>query len=136
MAGDPDNAPWAGSNLTTFIGWLNSCAVAAPLSISQNPAWEYNMSYMGISWDQGIFGYTLGNTMLAPNPQYPNCRTCSWQGDWDCPGMYGLSSYHPGGGNVAMADGSARFLKSSTAMSVVWALGTKAGGEVISSDQY
>jgi prepilin-type N-terminal cleavage/methylation domain-containing protein/prepilin-type processing-associated H-X9-DG protein len=130
------SGPWAGAALTTFIGWLNSCAVAAPLSISQNPAWEYNMSYMGISWDQGIFGYSLGNTMLAPNPQYPNCRTCSWQGDWDCPGMYGLSSYHPGGGNVAMADGSARFLKSSTAMSVVWALGTKAGGEIVSSDQY
>ena len=92
------------------------------------------MSYLGISWDQGMFGYSLGNTLLAPNPNYPNCRTCSWNGDWDCPGMYGLSSFHPGGGNVAMADGSVRFLKSSTAMNVVWGLGTKAGGEVISSD--
>ena len=76
------------------------------------------MSYLGLSWDQGMFGYTLGNTLLAPNPQYPNCRTCTWIGDWDCPGMYGLSSYHPGGGNIAMADGSVRFLKSSTAMQI------------------
>ena len=87
-----------------------------PETIVQTPQWQYNMSYLGLSWDQGMFGYTLGNTFLAPNPQYPNCRTCTWNGDWDCPGMYGLTSYHPGGGNVAMADGSVRFLKSSTAM--------------------
>jgi hypothetical protein len=29
-----------------------------------------------------------------------------------------------------------RFLKASTAWNVVWALGSKAGGEVISSDSY
>jgi hypothetical protein len=35
-----------------------------------------------------------------------------------------------------MADGSVRFLKSSTNMQVVWGLGTRAGAEVISGDQY
>lgn len=50
--------------------------------------------------------------------------------------MYGLSSYHPGGGNVAMADGSVRFLKSSANMYIVQCLGTRNGGEVISSDAY
>ncbi len=115
----------------------NSCAATAPQTIRHGgPNWEYNMSYLGISWDQGLFGYTLGNTLLAPNPPYPNCRTCTWNGDWDCPGMYGLSSFHPGGGNIAMADGSVRFLKSSTGMNVVWSLGTRSGGEVVSSDQY
>ena len=59
------------------------------------------MSYLGQAWNQGMFGWTLGNTLLAPNPPYPNCRMCAWDGDWDCPGMYGLSSFHPGGGNVA-----------------------------------
>jgi prepilin-type processing-associated H-X9-DG protein len=130
------NGPWAGAALTSFQAWLNSCAAAAPGSIVQQPQWEFNMSYLGLSWDQGMFGYTLGNTLLAPNPQFPNCRTCGWNGDWDCPGMYGLSSFHPGGGNIAMADGSVRFLKSSTAISTVWALGTRAGGEVVSSDSY
>jgi prepilin-type processing-associated H-X9-DG protein len=130
------NAPWAGAAVTSFLGWLNTCASIAPASITQSSGWKYNMSYLGTGWDQGMFGYTLGNTLLAPNPQYPNCRTCSWFGDWDCPGMYGLSSFHPGGGNIAMGDGSVRFLKSSTAMNIVWGLGSKAGGEVISSDQY
>ena len=50
--------------------------------------------------------------------------------------MYNLSSYHPGGANVALADGSVRFLKSSTNMFTIWALGSKAGGEVISSDSF
>jgi prepilin-type processing-associated H-X9-DG protein len=83
-----------------------------------------------------MFGYTLGNVLLAPNPPYPNCRTCTWNGDLDCDGMYGLSSYHPGGANVSFADGSVRFIKSSTAMQVMWALGSMNGGETISSDQY
>jgi prepilin-type N-terminal cleavage/methylation domain-containing protein/prepilin-type processing-associated H-X9-DG protein len=132
----PQSGPFTGAALTTFLGWLNSCAAYAPQSIVQKPQWQHNMSYMGISWDQGIFGYSLGNTLLPPNPQYPNCRTCTWNGDWDCPGMYGLSSYHPGGGNIAMADGSVRFLKSTAGMNIVQGLGTKAGGEVISSDQF
>jgi prepilin-type N-terminal cleavage/methylation domain-containing protein/prepilin-type processing-associated H-X9-DG protein len=132
----PYSAPYAGAALTTFMGWLNSCAAYAPQSIVATPQWEHNYSGLGQSWDQGMFGYSLGNTLLAPNPNIPNCRTCSWFGDLDCPGMYGLSSFHPGGGNISMADGSVRFLKASTAMNVVWGLGSKAGGEVISSDQY
>jgi prepilin-type processing-associated H-X9-DG protein len=130
------NAPYVGSALTSFMGWLNSCAAAAPGSIATAPQWEYNMSGIGQTWDQGMFGYSLGNTLLPPNPQYPNCRTCTWNGDLDCPGMYGMSSYHPGGANVSMGDGSVRFLKSSTALTVVWGLGSRAGGEIVSADQY
>ena len=43
---------------------------------------------------------------------------------------------HPGGANVLFADGSVRFLKSSISIRTYWALGTKANGEVISSDSY
>jgi prepilin-type N-terminal cleavage/methylation domain-containing protein/prepilin-type processing-associated H-X9-DG protein len=126
-----------GTSATAFMQWLPMCAGAAPGTITHGSlGWEYNMSYLGQAWNQGMFGWTLGNTLLAPNPQYPNCRTCSWFGDWDCPGMYGLSSYHPGGGNVAFADGSVRFLKSSAAMQTIWALGSRAQGEVLSSDSY
>jgi prepilin-type N-terminal cleavage/methylation domain-containing protein/prepilin-type processing-associated H-X9-DG protein len=135
-SGLSSRAPFVGAALQTFTAWLNTCAAGAPSTIVSTPQWEYNMSYLGLSWDQGMFGYTLGNTLLPPNPPYPNCRTCTGNGDWDCPGMYGLSSFHPGGANVAFADGSVRFLKASTAWNVVWALGSKAGGEVISSDSY
>ncbi|MDG3008319.1 DUF1559 domain-containing protein [Paludisphaera mucosa] len=45
-------------------------------------------------------------------------------------------SYHPGGVNTLMLDGSVRFTKGSIAMATWRALGTRAGGEVVSSDSY
>jgi len=121
-----------GANM--FRQWITSCNGAAPSSLSDT--WKTNYSYIGSDWFHGMFGYSLGNTLLAPNPTYINCRSCSWDGDLDCDGMYGMSSYHPGGGNVSMADGSVKFLKASTAMNVIWALGSRNQGEVISTDSY
>lgn len=46
------------------------------------------------------------------------------------------TSNHSGGVNVTMADGSVRFVKNSISWNTWWALGTKAGGEVVSSDSY
>jgi prepilin-type processing-associated H-X9-DG protein len=133
--GDPKMNMPAGA--TGILQWMNTCASLAPVSITfGGDSWLYNMSYLGLAWNQGMFGYSLGNTLLAPNSPYYNCRMCAWDGDWDCPGHYGLSSYHPGGGNVAFADGSVHFLKSSTAPPVIWALGSRAQGEVLSSDSY
>jgi len=45
-------------------------------------------------------------------------------------------SYHPGGVNALMGDGSVRFVKSSIDGATWRALGTVNGGEVISSDSY
>ena len=49
---------------------------------------------------------------------------------------YAVSSNHPGGANILMADGSVRFIKDSVSRLTWWALGTRNGGEVISSDSY
>jgi prepilin-type processing-associated H-X9-DG protein len=43
------------------------------------------------------------------------------------------SPWHPGGANMAMTDGSVRFVKETTNTAVVRALITRAGGEVISA---
>ncbi|NBO91867.1 MAG: DUF1559 domain-containing protein [Planctomycetia bacterium] len=45
-----------------------------------------------------------------------------------------MSSAHTGGANVAMSDGSVRFLSNSTTLTVLWGLSTRAGGEVISAN--
>ncbi len=51
-------------------------------------------------------------------------------------GQFGFRSLHPGGANFAFADGSVRFVKESVNLATYRALGTRAGGEVISADQY
>jgi prepilin-type N-terminal cleavage/methylation domain-containing protein/prepilin-type processing-associated H-X9-DG protein len=45
-------------------------------------------------------------------------------------------SYHPGGANGAFADGSVHFFKNSINPATWFALGTRGGGEVVSSDAY
>ena len=45
-------------------------------------------------------------------------------------------SWHPGGVNTLFADGSVHFIKDSISKQSWWSLGTKGGGEVLSSDSY
>jgi len=51
-------------------------------------------------------------------------------------GAYAFRSLHPGGASFAFADGSVRFVKTTVSKPVYRALGSRAGGEVISSDSY
>jgi prepilin-type N-terminal cleavage/methylation domain-containing protein/prepilin-type processing-associated H-X9-DG protein len=46
----------------------------------------------------------------------------------------GFYSYHPGGANFAMVDGSCRFIRDSSALGVIRGLGTLMGGEVVTPD--
>ncbi|WP_422924260.1 DUF1559 domain-containing protein [Singulisphaera sp. PoT] len=112
-----------------FSAWLDACAAKAGAT--------NNRSWVGESWSFGYFGESLGNTLLPPNPAYPNCEiSTSGQADFDAPGMYGMSSYHSGGANVAMCDGSVRFLRSSMSPQTVWKLGSRDQGEILSADEF
>ncbi len=115
----------------TFPAWLAQCAAAA-----QNPSNRFeHSSCLGMSWAYALPALTLGNVLLAPNPVYPNCNNGSGN-QLNNPGMYGMASAHPGGANILLGDGSVRYLKNSTAKEVVWSLGSRAGGEIISADAY
>jgi prepilin-type processing-associated H-X9-DG protein len=46
------------------------------------------------------------------------------------------NNLHPGGVNVGFADGSVKFIKDSIDLQTWWALGSRAGGKVVSSDSY
>ncbi len=114
-----------------LIPWVNQCAAAA-----KTPGNRFGKSTtLGQNWSLGLVGYSMGNLLLPPNPKTPNCSVNA-TGTLQSPGVWGMSSYHPGGANILLADGSVRFLKDSTSLPTVWALGTRAGGEVISADSY
>jgi prepilin-type N-terminal cleavage/methylation domain-containing protein/prepilin-type processing-associated H-X9-DG protein len=69
----------------------------------------------------------------------PNSTVCQ-NVTWGYPDIYGSatpSSFHSGDGvNIAFCDGSVKFVKKTVNLQTWWALGTVAGGEVISADQY
>jgi prepilin-type processing-associated H-X9-DG protein len=93
----------------------------------------------GYRWSTGAMGYTMFNTIIPPNGggtiKWGACRNnCSPQARHA--DYVNASSFHPGGVNVCFGDGSTRFVKNSIAMNIWWALGTRANGEVVSSDAY
>ncbi|MFH5806668.1 DUF1559 domain-containing protein [Alienimonas sp. DA493] len=103
----------------------------------------------GTAYALGVVPYTGFNTVLPPNS--PSCTTGSQSNWWQRVngGIFSAGSYHTGGVQVAMCDGSVTFLSETinagnqNATSVtsgkspygVWgALGSRAGGEV--TDEY
>jgi prepilin-type N-terminal cleavage/methylation domain-containing protein/prepilin-type processing-associated H-X9-DG protein len=52
----------------------------------------------------------------------------------NCSNQFGVYSFHPGGANVAFADGSVRMLTSATTPTALAALVTRAGGEVVAGE--
>lgn len=100
----------------------------------------------GLRWNDGNVGFTAVNTVLPPNS--PSCQTGTWDGD---DGTYPPTSFHPGGVNGLMTDGSVRFISETinagatnspaptNAMGAspygVWgAMGSRMGGEPISTN--
>ena len=70
------------------------------------------------------------NAYVAPNSKIPDCENTHENGN------LAMRSRHSGGINALLADGSVRFIKDSVNEMTWWALGSKAGGEVISADAY
>jgi prepilin-type N-terminal cleavage/methylation domain-containing protein/prepilin-type processing-associated H-X9-DG protein len=93
--------------------------------------------YKGWRWADACVGFAMFNTVQPPNDTVGGCQGGAGNEAWmDGAWSIGAASAHPGGCNVLLADGSARFIKSSVNLQTWWALGTTNGGEVISSDSY
>jgi prepilin-type N-terminal cleavage/methylation domain-containing protein/prepilin-type processing-associated H-X9-DG protein len=93
-------------------------------------------SWNGRMWHVGMYGHALGNTLVPPNSQYPYVQYWDSNSDFDSAGICGLTSFHPGGANALFADGSVKFLKSSMSYQVLWAIGSRDGGETVSANEY
>jgi prepilin-type N-terminal cleavage/methylation domain-containing protein/prepilin-type processing-associated H-X9-DG protein len=93
----------------------------------------------GARWAVDDGGEGLFNTIVPPSTtqySFGCCNLSSSASGCDDGNYFGSSSNHPGGANYLFADGHVNFLKSSISIKTYWTLGTRANGEVISSDQY
>jgi prepilin-type N-terminal cleavage/methylation domain-containing protein/prepilin-type processing-associated H-X9-DG protein len=87
---------------------------------------------VGADWSRAFtFGTQYDHTML------PNTWNCA-AGKTSDPNYAtsNAASRHPGVINMLMMDGSTRTIKQSISNSSWWALGTMAGGEILSADSY
>ena len=57
-------------NSVAFLQWVNQCAQA--ISTARDPK---HTPYLGEDWAFGLMGSSMGNALLPPNPNYPNCST-------------------------------------------------------------
>jgi prepilin-type N-terminal cleavage/methylation domain-containing protein/prepilin-type processing-associated H-X9-DG protein len=134
---DPGSLYDAFSNQATVLANLQNCT-----TMFFTPGTQGITDLKGWRWGLGASGYSMFNMMQTPNDkQYPigGCRTNFSVGSnsWpDASFTVSAASNHPGGCNVLMADGSARFVKDSINRMTWWSIGTKGNGEVISSDAY
>src|SRR5262249_31755575 len=105
-----------------------------PGTTAGNTSWLLGFSWaMGYPWHTAVNRYTHYNT--------PNKYTCLMSSDtgglWGgMDGSFPPPGNHPGGVNVCFADGSVRFVKDSVQAQTWWALGSRNGGETVSSDAY
>jgi prepilin-type processing-associated H-X9-DG protein len=105
----------------------------------------YNTPQIGINqnWTWKGDWWASGQSATYTHTQLPN-RTSCYYSDYGTMGqplaallnVLAASSRHPGGVNVAFADGSVRFIKSSVSPQAWYAIATVAGNEVVSSDAY
>ena len=93
-------------------------------------------SRVGAAWAIGDMTCSTYNHVGGPNS-----RTCASMGGMmssmsDMAVQLPPSSWHPGGVNLLMGDGTVRFIKDSIALTVWRGLSTRDGGEVVSSSDY
>src|SRR5262249_34409812 len=107
-----------------------ACSQANPLTTNRldNP-----MSWSGGRWSDGSLCYTRYNHVFPPNR-----LSCLLGGleDHDGPILSTATSRHPGGVNLMTADGSVRLVKDTIDATIWAALGTRAGGEIISGEAF
>ena len=131
----PVGMPWRGT-VAQNVAFLQGCN-----SIPGTTA-SINATANGIYWTASYIWYTVVNEYQhngGPNSvecENPSDYFATWATLGNPTGSSPPNSNHPGGVNLCFADGSVRFVKDSVGLQAWWALGTRAGGEVISSDQY
>jgi prepilin-type N-terminal cleavage/methylation domain-containing protein/prepilin-type processing-associated H-X9-DG protein len=89
----------------------------------------------GEEWAHGSMAMNMFNTIVTPNAYNKTWTHCGLNASSRAV-FSNADSLHPGGVNTLFSDGSVKFVKDSINQRTWWALGTRQGGEVLSSDSY
>jgi prepilin-type processing-associated H-X9-DG protein len=118
-----ENSP----NLNSGLAWVSGNDIYATTILPMN--WMTNIRNGQID-PTGLSGPCSPAAWNPSDPtQYIHCFNNQWY-------YQGFKSFHPGGSNMGFADGSVKFLKQTINVLTYMALSTRAGGEIVSSDQY
>ena len=105
----------------------------------------YSNQYFGPYWGSGTHTSSHGvvyppthsrAVSTLPNAGWAFDNSATYQNSRQRPYAWRVSSVHPGGVNMAMGDGSVRFIKNTINLYTWWALQTMGGAEVVSADSY
>ena len=124
----------SGSNGAT--AFTQACMTIPATVTSINSDHSGNTAYATHPWFVNMVSY---NHVMTPNTS--TCQDTSGEVEPDATtagyvGPFGgapATSNHPGGVQMAMSDGSVRFVKDGVYPQTWWAIATRAGGEVIDS---
>jgi len=130
---NPDDQVNGSANALKFA---QSCASIPGNTVSQGTR------NVGTHWNLGM-AYTLPNNAYT-HVNAPNTPRCTYTNAEDAGSNFWCgtlcstapTSNHSGGVNVALADGSVRFIKDTINLQTWWGVGSRNLGEVISSDAY
>ena len=135
----PSNLPPIQANIQSRA-FVQACRNLPGGNLSGDGSWDGWSNRSGWVWLAGYPLYISVSSYLHFTP--PNSYSChnsadlSWISYVGPLGAASPTSNHPGGVNIGMTDGSVRFVKDTVNLDAWWALGTRDGGEVLSSDAY
>jgi len=111
---------------------------AVPSCAAGGLPWTSSIKYTGLQFERNLTGTTTYTHTLPPNWNRKTGNDTTQQyncGDTNISYQHvAASSYHTGGVNVGMADGSVRFVRDSIPFATWQAMGTRAGGEVVTDN--
>jgi prepilin-type N-terminal cleavage/methylation domain-containing protein/prepilin-type processing-associated H-X9-DG protein len=115
--------PMGQQYLRTYITQCGPYMQQGQNIISQQSYWAAGRCYHG----------ACVNMLMPPNWSANGADCGMYQAHG---GMLSSRSRHPGGVNVLFCDGSVKFIKNSIGLTVWWALGSRAMGDIVSADSY